>query len=91
MHFSVTSSHFSWQLRTFWYALFWLLVIGVVSDILFPVWQQRELASPSVWDRVMGGVPATGLVRMLLWCGAAAMIITSGATTRAGRVMSEVL
>ena len=33
-------------------------------------------------DRVMGGVPATGLVRMLLWCGAAAMIILALARPR---------
>jgi uncharacterized membrane protein len=30
-------SHFSWQLRTFWYALFWLLVIGVVSAPLMVI------------------------------------------------------
>jgi uncharacterized membrane protein len=23
-------SHFSWQLRTFWYAVLWLLVIGIL-------------------------------------------------------------
>ncbi|MBX5459498.1 MAG: hypothetical protein IRZ28_00265 [Steroidobacteraceae bacterium] len=27
-------SHFSWQIRTFWYALLWGLVIGAVSFVL---------------------------------------------------------
>lgn len=27
-------SHFSWQIRTFWYALLWSLVVGVVSGLL---------------------------------------------------------
>lgn len=36
--------------------------------------QQRALASPAVWERLMGGVPATGLLRMLLWCAAAAAL-----------------
>lgn len=35
---------------------------------------QRRLASPGVWIRLLGGVPATGLARLLLWAGAAAMI-----------------
>lgn len=37
--------------------------------------QQRRLASPGVWVRLLGGVPATGLTRLLLWCGAAALIV----------------
>jgi len=36
--------------------------------------QQRRLASPGVWVRLLGGGPATGLARLLLWSGAAAMI-----------------
>jgi Ca-activated chloride channel family protein len=36
--------------------------------------QQRRLASPGVWVRLLGGVPATGLARLLSWCGAAALI-----------------
>ncbi len=36
---------------------------------------QRRLASPGVWRRTMGGVPATGLVRMLLWSAAAASLV----------------
>ena len=34
---SYLESHFSWQLRTFWYALFWLIVIGVVSAPLMVI------------------------------------------------------
>ncbi len=36
---------------------------------------QQRLASPSVWRQVMGGVPATGLGRMVSWCVAAACIV----------------
>ncbi len=50
---------------------------------------QRSLASPAVWDRVMGGVPATGLVRMLLWSGAAAMIILALARPQWGELPGE--
>jgi uncharacterized membrane protein len=27
-------SHFSWQIRTFWFALFWAIVIGAISFVL---------------------------------------------------------
>jgi uncharacterized membrane protein len=27
-------SHFSWQIRTFWFALFWAIVIGGISFVL---------------------------------------------------------
>ena len=50
---------------------------------------QRSLASPAVWDRVMGGVPATGLVRMLLWCGAAALIVLALARPQWGELPGE--
>ncbi len=30
-------SHFSWQIRTFWYALFWLIVIWALALPLFVV------------------------------------------------------
>jgi uncharacterized membrane protein len=30
-------THFSWQLRTFWFALFWMVVIGIVSAPLMLV------------------------------------------------------
>jgi uncharacterized membrane protein len=30
-------SHFSWQIRTFWYALLWAVVVGLVSGVLLYV------------------------------------------------------
>lgn len=30
-------SHFSWQIRTFWYALLWAVVVGLVSALLLVV------------------------------------------------------
>ncbi|MFN9480986.1 MAG: DUF4870 family protein, partial [Betaproteobacteria bacterium] len=30
-------SHFSWQIRTFWYALLWTIVVAVVSAVLLVV------------------------------------------------------
>src|SRR5687767_14827656 len=30
-------SHFSWQIRTFWYALLWAVVIGVVGLVMWVV------------------------------------------------------
>ncbi|MEE4273153.1 MAG: VWA domain-containing protein [Thermoanaerobaculales bacterium] len=50
---------------------------------------QRGMASPAVWDRVMGGVPATGLVRMLLWCTAAALIVLALARPQWGELPHE--
>jgi len=50
---------------------------------------QRGMASPAVWDRVMGGVPATGLVRMLLWCAAAALIVLALARPQWGELPEE--
>ena len=63
--------------------------VAVVARHFLRLRQQRELASPSVWDRVMGGVPATGLVRMLLWCGAAVMIILALARPQWGELPTE--
>jgi Ca-activated chloride channel family protein len=51
--------------------------------------QQRRLASPAVWARLMGGVPATGLLRMLLWCLAAAMVVLALARPQWGEVAGE--
>jgi Ca-activated chloride channel family protein len=64
-------------------------VAAVVWRHVLRLRQQRELASPAVWDRVMGGVPATGLVRLLLWCGAAVMIILALARPQWGELPSE--
>jgi len=30
-------SHFRWQIRTFWFALLWALVVGIVSAVLLVV------------------------------------------------------
>ena len=66
-------------------------VVGaaVIARHLTRVRLQRGLASPAVWDRVMGGLPATGLVRMLLWCGAAAMIILALARPQWGELPGD--
>jgi Ca-activated chloride channel family protein len=66
-----------------------LAAAAVIARHLMRLRQQRELASPAVWDRVMGGVPATGLVRMLLWCGAAVMIILALARPQWGELPGE--
>lgn len=65
------------------------LAVATVARHLVRLRLQRGLASPAVWDRVMGGVPATGLVRMLLWCAAAAMIVLALARPQWGELPSE--
>jgi uncharacterized membrane protein len=30
-------SHFSWQIRTFWYALLWAVIVGLISGLLLYV------------------------------------------------------
>jgi len=47
---------------------------------------QQRLASPSVWRQVMGGVPATGLGRLLAWCGAAALVVIALARPQWGQL-----
>lgn len=66
-------------------------VIGaaVIARHLTRLRLQRGIASPAVWDRVMGGLPATGLVRMLLWCGAAVMIIVALARPQWGELPGD--
>lgn len=51
--------------------------------------QQRRLAAPRVWVSLLGGTPATGLVRMLAWCGAAALIGLALARPQWGEQASE--
>jgi Ca-activated chloride channel family protein len=51
--------------------------------------QQRRLAAPAVWLRVLGGTPATGLVRMLAWCAAAAAIVIAVARPQWGERPTE--
>ena len=48
--------------------------------------QQRGLASPGVWRRLLGGVPATGVVRLMAWCGAAALIVLAVARPQWGEI-----
>ena len=52
--------------------------------------QQRALASPSVWEQVMGGAPSTGLGRLLSWCAAAALVVLALARPQWGELPSEV-
>jgi len=51
--------------------------------------QQRRLASPGVWNRLMGGAPATGLLRMLAWCAAAALVALALARPQWGELPRE--
>ena len=51
--------------------------------------QQRRLASPAVWKRVMGGAPATGLLRLLAWAAAAAMVAVALARPQWGELPGE--
>lgn len=51
--------------------------------------QQRRLASPGVWRRLLGGVPSTGWLRLLAWCGAAAMMVLAVARPQWGELPAE--
>jgi len=66
-----------------------VVVAAVIARHFTRLRLQRGLASPAVWDRVMGGLPATGLVRMLLWCGAAVMIILALARPQWGELPGD--
>jgi len=66
-----------------------VLGAAVIVRHLMRLRLQRRLASPAVWDRVMGGLPATGLVRMLLWCGAVAMIVLALSRPQWGELPGE--
>jgi Ca-activated chloride channel family protein len=72
-----------------------LLVVPAVTAVtavlrhMVRLRQQRQLASPAVWDRVMGGVPATGLIRLLMWCGAAALLVLALARPQWGELPGE--
>lgn len=77
-------------------ARLWLLLVPAVGVVL--AWlrsrrrlrQQRRLASPAVWRRLMGGVPATGLLRLLAWCGAAAALVLALARPQWGELPEQV-
>ncbi len=51
--------------------------------------QQRRLASPGVWRRLLGGIPATGVVRMIAWTGAAALLVVAVARPQWGEMPAE--
>jgi len=51
--------------------------------------QQRRLASPGVWRRLLGGIPATGVVRMIAWSGAAALLVVAVARPQWGEMPAE--
>ncbi len=73
-------------------ARLWLLLLPAATAAL--VWWrherrravQRRLASPAVWDRLLGGVPATGLVRLLTWCLAGALLVVALARPQWGEL-----
>jgi len=51
--------------------------------------QQRRLASPGVWRRLLGGVPSTGWIRLLSWSGAAALMALAVARPQWGELPAE--
>jgi Ca-activated chloride channel family protein len=51
--------------------------------------QQRRLASPGVWRRLLGGTPATGVVRLIAWSGAAALLVLAVARPQWGEMPAE--
>ncbi len=51
--------------------------------------QQRRLASPGVWRRLLGGVPSTGWIRLLAWCGAATLMALAVARPQWGELPAE--
>jgi len=51
--------------------------------------QQRRLASPGVWRRLLGGIPATGVVRLIAWSGAAALLVVAVARPQWGEMPAE--
>ena len=75
-------------------ALLWLVLPGAAAVLAIyrnrrRTLQQRRLASPGVWDRVMGGTPSTGLIRMLAWCGAGVMVVLALARPQWGELPAE--
>jgi Ca-activated chloride channel family protein len=51
--------------------------------------QQRRLASPGVWRRLLGGTPATGVLRLIAWSGAAALLVLAVARPQWGEIPAE--
>lgn len=69
----------------------WLLALPVAAAVAVVArhrWRlvvQRRLASPSVWRRLMGGAPSTGIARLLTWCAAALFLILALARPQWGQ------
>ncbi len=76
-------------------ARLWLLVVPAVMALLagFRHRQrlalQKRLASPGVWLRLLGGTPATGLLRLFSWSMAAALIVVALARPQWGELPGE--
>jgi Ca-activated chloride channel family protein len=51
--------------------------------------QQRRLASPGVWRRLLGGIPATGVARLIAWSVAAALLVVAVARPQWGEMPTE--
>lgn len=77
-------------------AYLWLLLLpGAGVALAWLRHRQRRLAtqrlaSPSVWRQVMGGLPATGLWRMVAWCAAAACVVLALARPQWGELPRKV-
>ena len=73
----------------------WLVLAPLVLVVLsylrhrLRLAQQRSLASPAVWNRLMGGAPATGIWRMVLWCLAAVSLVLALARPQWGELPTE--
>jgi Ca-activated chloride channel family protein len=50
---------------------------------------QRSIASPAVWRRLLGGLPATGVARLVAWCAAAALLVLAVARPQWGELPAE--
>jgi len=76
-------------------AWLWLVVAAAAACVAAALrhrWRravQRHLASPAVWQRLMGGVPATGLFRLLTWSAALALVAVGLARPQWGEAPSE--
>ncbi len=72
-----------------------LLVLPVLAVLLAAlrhrrrIDQQRRLAAPAVWSTLVGGMPATGLLRLLAWSAAAALIAVAVARPQWGELPNE--
>ena len=73
----------------------WLLILPGIAAVFalrrhrHRVRQQRGLASPGVWDRLMGGTPATGLARLGFWIVAGALLAVALARPQWGELPAE--